>query len=87
MPTHLSALKRVKQSRKRAQVKRPHLSRVRRQIRRVRTLLAKKDKAAAQEQLGITIPLLDKAVGKGVLHANAARRHKSRLTRQLNALP
>jgi small subunit ribosomal protein S20 len=34
--------------------------------------------------LPATISLLDKAVQKGVLHRNAAERHKSRLTRRAN---
>ncbi len=86
MPTHVSALKRVRQNRKRVEVKRPRLTRVRHQIRRVRALLAKKDTAGAQEQLKVASSLLDRAVGRGVIHANTARRHKSRLTRHLNAL-
>ncbi len=86
MATHVSAVKRIKQTRKRTRIKRSHLTLVRHQIRLVRSLLAKKDKTKALEELRKTLSLLDKAAGKGVIPANTASRHKSRLTRQLNAL-
>lgn len=86
MPTHVSAVKRIKQTLKKTRIKRSHLTQVRRQIRLVRSLLETKDKAKAEEQLRKTLPLLDKAAGRGVIPANAASRHKSRLTRQLNSL-
>ena len=37
------------------------------------------------ELLPATISIIDKAVQKGVLHKNAAARHKSRLTRASQA--
>jgi small subunit ribosomal protein S20 len=35
---------------------------------------------------GQTVSAIDKAIQKGVLHANAAARHKSRLSARLSAL-
>jgi len=35
--------------------------------------------------LPVTVSEIDKAVQKGVLHRNAAARHKSRLTARVNA--
>ena len=46
-------------------------------------LLAAGNKSAS-ELLPATISVIDKAVQKGVLHKNAAARHKSRLTARMN---
>jgi len=42
--------------------------------------------SAAKEALRTTVRLLDKLVTKGVIHANAAARYKSRLTRRLQKI-
>jgi len=60
--------------------------RLRTQIKKLRLLLAKKDGGGARRELGPTLALLDKSIGTGIIHRNAAARHKSRLTRQVNAL-
>jgi len=60
--------------------------RLRSQIKKLRLLLSKKDAGGAQKELGRTLALLDKSIGTGIIHRNAAARHKSRLTRQVNAL-
>ncbi len=39
--------------------------------------------AATKKALRDTVSLIDRLVSKGVIHANAAARHKSRLTRRL----
>jgi small subunit ribosomal protein S20 len=41
---------------------------------------------AAQGLLKPTLALIDHSIQKGVLHANAAARYKSRLTTSVNAL-
>jgi small subunit ribosomal protein S20 len=61
-------------------------SSVRTAVKTARASLAGGPVADAREALARTIRVLDKAVTKGVIHANAAARRKSRLTRQLNAL-
>lgn len=38
---------------------------------------------ATRKALRDTVSLIDKLVSKGVIHANAAARHKSRLTQRL----
>jgi small subunit ribosomal protein S20 len=38
---------------------------------------------ATKKVLRDTVSLIDRLVSKGVIHANAAARHKSRLTRRL----
>ncbi len=86
MASHKSALKRIKQTEKRTELNRMHTTRLRHQMRKLRTALDAKDKAAAQATLKATLALIDHSVRKGVLHRNTAARYKSRLTHRFNAL-
>jgi small subunit ribosomal protein S20 len=80
MPNHKSAEKRVRQNEKRRDINRGNRGRLRTGIKKLRAALESGDTGAAQELLPQTVSLIDKAVQKGVLHRNAAARHKSRLT-------
>jgi small subunit ribosomal protein S20 len=80
MATHKSADKAHRQSLRRQGANRANVSRLRTEIKRIRETAAG-DVAAAQKLLPGTISLIDKSVQKGVLHENAAARHKSRLSR------
>ncbi len=84
MASHKSALKRIKQTRKRTTLNRMHLTKLRHQIRGLRHAVASKDKAAAEALLKSTLGLIDHSIQKGVLHANTAARYKSRLTLRFN---
>jgi small subunit ribosomal protein S20 len=84
--SHKSALKRIKQTQTRTERNRMHTTRLRHQIRKLRTALDSKDKAAAQALLKPTLALIDHSVRKRILHANTAARYKSRLTLRFNAL-
>jgi len=84
--SHKSALKRIKQTRTRTEINRAHTTRLRHQIRKLRSAVASKDKAAAQDLLKPTLALIDHSIHRGVLHANAAARYKSRLTTSVNRL-
>lgn len=86
MASHKSALKRIKQTAKREGLNRAHRTKLRHQIRKLRTALATKDKAATQAALRPTLALIDHSVHKGILHRNTAARYKSRLSRRVNAL-
>ena len=86
MASHKSALKQIKQTKKRTEQNQVHTSRLRNQIRKFRAVLKTKDKAAALAELKPTLTLIDHSVHKGVLHANTAARYKSRLTLAFNAL-
>lgn len=55
-------------------------------LKRVNTAVAAGDKEAAAAALADAVPVLDKLVGKGILHKNKASRHKSRLHSQIDAL-
>jgi small subunit ribosomal protein S20 len=85
MPNHKSAEKRVRQNEKRRDINRSSRGRLRTSIKKLRTALAGGDAGAVSELLPETISTIDKAVQKGVLHRNAAARHKSRLTARANA--
>jgi small subunit ribosomal protein S20 len=86
MPNHKSAEKRVRQNEKRRTINRGHRTKVRTYIKRLRSALDNGDKAQVDLVLSETISVIDKSIQKGVLHANAAARYKSRLTAQANQL-
>lgn len=76
----------TKQARKRARqtiARNMHLAAQRSQyrtaIKKVRKLVAAGDKAAAKEAFQQAESVIDSMARKGVLHGNAAARHKSRL--------
>jgi small subunit ribosomal protein S20 len=83
MPSHKSAEKRVRQNERRRVINRSNRSRLRTAVKELRTAL-EKGGTKASDLLPTTISELDKAVQKGVLHRNAAARHKSRLTARVN---
>jgi small subunit ribosomal protein S20 len=84
MPNHKSAEKRVRQSEKRRDINRGHRTKVRTFIKKLRSALDAGDKQQIDQILPETISVIDKSIQKGVLHANAAARYKSRLTAQAN---
>ena len=86
MANHFSALKRARQTAKRTACNRINRSRIRTALRHFREAIAKGDKSGAQQLFRETVSAIDKAIQKGVLHANAAARHKSRLSARLSAL-
>lgn len=83
MPNHKSAEKRVRQSERRRLVNRSNRTRLRSSVKDLRSALDGHAKQAVA-LLPKTISEIDKAVQKGVLHRNAAARHKSRLTARVN---
>ena len=86
MPNHKSAEKRVRQSVRRNEINRSNRTKLRTQIKKLRSALSGGDKKLSQELLQPTIALIDKSVNKGVLHRNTAARYKSRLTVHVNEL-
>ena len=83
MPNHKSAEKRVRQNERRRLVNRSNRTRLRSSIKDLRGALDG-DARQAVASLPKTVSEIDKAVQKGVLHRNAAARHKSRLTVRVN---
>jgi small subunit ribosomal protein S20 len=86
MANHFSALKRARQTEKRAENNRANRSRLRSSLRELKESLAKSDKQAAETTFRQTVSALDKAIQKGVIHENTASRYKSRLSARVNAL-
>jgi len=86
MANHKSAVKRVRQNEKRNEINRSNRSKLRTQIKKLRTALAGTDKTQSTELLNPTVSLIDKAVNKGLIHRNTAARHKSRLTKHVSNL-
>jgi small subunit ribosomal protein S20 len=76
----------MRQSLKRRDRNRKNVSQLKTQVKKLRTVIAQGDAAAAQGALGETVGAIDRAAKQGVIHDNAAARYKSRLTRKVNAL-
>lgn len=74
----------MRQSEKRRAINRSNRTKVRTYIKKLRGALDSGAKQDVEQVLPQTISVIDKAVQKGVLHANAAARYKSRLTVRAN---
>jgi len=86
MANHFSALKRARQTTKRAATNRANTSQLRGSLRAMREAISKGDKSAADKTYRETVSALDKAIQKGVLHKNTASRYKSRLSVRVKAI-
>ena len=86
MARHKSAIKRNKQSIATRARNRTNTSQLKTQVKKLRAAIGAGDAEAASQLLPETVAVIDKAAKKGVVHDNAADRHKSRLTRKVNAL-
>ena len=80
MPNHKSAEKRMRQNERRRAINRSSRAKLRTSIKNLRSALKGSDTPKVGTLLPRTVSEIDKAVQKGVLHRNAAARHKSRLT-------
>jgi small subunit ribosomal protein S20 len=81
-----SAIKRIRQDKKRHLANRITRSEMRTYSKKAVGVVADGNVEEAAEAVRLAISKIDKAVKKGVLHANAAARRKSRLAKQLNTL-
>jgi small subunit ribosomal protein S20 len=72
MANHKSSIKRIRQNEKRRAVNRANGSRMRTEIKKLRTALALGDVAGAKELLPAVMSVIDKSIQKGVVHRNAA---------------
>jgi len=86
MPIIKSSMKDLRRTEKRTARNRAALGKLRSNLKRARTAIAGGQSDAAAKALAEALPIIDRAPGKGVLHKNAAARHKSRLMRRLNKL-
>jgi small subunit ribosomal protein S20 len=86
MPIIKSSMKDLRRTEKRTTRNRAALGKLRSNLKRARTAIAGGQSDAAAKAVAEALPIIDRAPGKGVLHKNAAARHKSRLMRRLNKL-
>ncbi len=86
MPNHKSAEKRDRQNARRNVLNTASRTKLRSNIKKIRVALAAGKKDEAQALLPAIVSVIDKSVQKGVLHKNAAARHKARLTSHVNEL-
>lgn len=77
---HLSAIKRHRQSLKRADRNQTALSAVKTAIKKVKQAVVAKDAARIQTSLRTAMSLLHRAASKGILHHRNAARHIARLS-------
>jgi small subunit ribosomal protein S20 len=83
MPNIESAIKRMRQDRKRRQANRSKRSRMRTEIKKFRSLVAEQKVDEARAMLPSLFSVIDKTAQKGVIHANTAARYKSRLAKSI----
>ena len=86
MPNHKSAEKRDRQNTRRNAINTASRTKLRSQLKKLRTAITSGDANTARTLLPETISVIDKAIQKGVLHQNTAARHKARLTVKVNSL-
>ncbi len=86
MPSIKSAKKRMRQTKRRTEINRARMSRVRTFVKKVETAIEAGDKTAAEAALKMAQPEIMRGVTKGVLHRNTAARRVSRLSARVKAL-
>jgi small subunit ribosomal protein S20 len=87
MANTASAQKRIRQTAKRTARNQARKSRMRTFVKKVETALAGGNKEDAAAALREAQPELQRAAGKGVIHANTIARKLSRLSARVKALP
>jgi len=75
--------KRARQAEKRRQRNASARSMMRTTIKKTIKAIAQGDKPAAEQAYKSAVPVIDKMARKGLIHANKAARHKSRLNKHL----
>ncbi len=85
MPTTKSAKKRLRQSLENRASNRATKSSIKTQIRKLREAVTAGNIEAAETEFRAAVKKLDRAGNKGVIHANAASRTKSRLSHLVKA--
>jgi small subunit ribosomal protein S20 len=86
----LANIKSAKKRARQAEVRREHnasrRSALRTYIKNVIKAIDAKDKAGAETAYKTAEPIIDRMATKGLIHANKAARHKSRLSARLRAM-
>ena len=80
------AKKRIRRNRRRTEINRTRVSRIRTFVKQVEAAIEAGDKASALATIQMVQPELARGVSKGIIHKNPAARKFSRLTRRIAAL-
>jgi small subunit ribosomal protein S20 len=86
MPIIKSSIKDLRRTERRSATNRAAQGKLRAALKRSRAALSAGQAENAAKTLAEAVPVIDRATGKGILHKNAAARHKSRLMRRLAKL-
>jgi small subunit ribosomal protein S20 len=86
MPIIKSSVKDLRRTERRTAHNRAAKGKLRSSLKATRAALDSGKAEAATAALTQVTPVIDRAVGKKILHKNAAARHKSRLMRRLNQI-
>lgn len=86
MPNIKSAKKRVKVTAAKTMQNKMFRTQLKTVMKKYENAVSAGDTALAQETYKAAVKKIDMAVNRGILHKNAAARHKSRFTKKLNAL-
>jgi len=78
--------KRARQAEKCRQHNAPIRSRFRTAIKKVQAAISGGDKSAAEAAYKDAVSIIDRTQSKGLIHANKAARHKSRLNAQVRGM-
>ena len=80
------ALKRARQAEIHRQRNASQRSNMRTAIKKVIAAIAAGDRDKAKQAYDAAVPVIDRVAGKGLIHANKAARHKSRLNQHIRSL-
>ena len=83
MANSAQAIKRARQAEKRRQRNTSQKSGMRTSIKKVIAAINAGDREAASQAYAAAVPVIDSAASKGLIHANKAARHKSRLNQHI----
>jgi small subunit ribosomal protein S20 len=86
MANTASARKRIRQTVRRTARNQARRSRMRTFVKKVETAIASGDKAVAAEAFKAAQPEMQRAAGKGILHANTVARKLSRMVKRIKLL-
>ena len=86
MANTAQARKRARQAENNRQLNAGQRSNMRTSIKKVLKAIEAGDKDAARKAYDEAVPVIDKAAGKGLMHANKAARHKSRMNQHVRSL-
>ena len=87
MANTAQAKKRARQAENHRQHNASMRSMLRTYVKRVIKAIQLGDKAKAESEYRTAVPVLDRMARKGLIHANKAARHKSRLNQHIRDMP